>query len=195
MGGKIITRDEVTKRSLILPEVLENIPERCECGGAVGFSSDLREAVCLNPKCFYKTAERLGSMAEAMGVAGFDKWTCLRICKEFRLESPFMAFLVESKDRWLNDKLTALKESPSRKCSLVEMAEYSGLSLIADNAETLFRKVGSIEQFYGGTIGERVRECYRNGVGLSEISVALQESKEELMLGEQVFWIRGRNGR
>lgn len=195
MGCKIITRDEVTKRSLILPEVLENIPERCECGGEVGFSSDLREAVCLNPKCFYKTAERLGGMAEAMGVAGFDKWTCIRICKEFKLESPFTAFLVESKDRGLNKRLTALKESSSRECSLVEMAEYSGIPLIADNAETLFRKVGSIEQFYGGTIGERVRECYRNGVGLSEISVALQESKEELMLGERVFWIRGRHGR
>ena len=195
MGGKIITRDEVTKRSLILPEVLETIPERCECGGAVGFSSDLREAVCLNPKCFYKTAERLGSMAEAMGVTGFDRWNCIRICKEFKLESPFMAFLVESTDRGLNKRLTALKESRSRECSLVEMAEYSGIPVIADNAETLFRKVGSIEQFYGGIIGERVRECCRSGVGLSEISVALQESKEELMLGEQVFWIRGRNGR
>lgn len=114
MGGKIITRDEVNKRSLILPEVLENIPERCECEGAIGFSSDLREAVCLNPKCFYKTAERLGSMAEAMGVTGFDKWTCIRICKEFKLESPFTAFLVESKDRGLNKRLTALKESRSR---------------------------------------------------------------------------------
>lgn len=143
MGCKIITRDEVTKRSLILPEVLENIPERCECGGEVGFSSDLREAVCLNPKCFYKTAERLGSMAEAMGVAGFDKWTCIRICKEFKLESPFTAFLVESKDRGLNKRLTALKESRSRECSLVEMAEYSGIPVIVDNAETLFRKVAS----------------------------------------------------
>ena len=195
MGGNIITREEVMKRSLILPEVLANIPERCECGGEVGFNNDLREAVCLNPKCFYKTAEQLGGMAEAMGVAGFDKWTCIRICKEFKLESPFMAFLVESKDRGLNKRLTALKESRSRECSLVEMAEYSGIPLIADNAETLFRKVGSIEQFYGGTIGERVRECYRDGVGLSEISVALQESKEELMLGERVFWIRGRHGR
>ena len=195
MKGKIITRDEVTKRSLILPEVLENIPERCECGGEVGFSSDLREAVCLNPKCFYKTAERLCDMAEAMGVAGFDRWTCIRICKEFKLESPFTAFLVESKDKWLNKRLTALKESRSRECSLVEMVEYSGIPVIVDNAETLFRKVESIEQFYGGIIGERVRECCRNGVGLSEISIALQESKEELLLGEQVFRIRGRNGR
>lgn len=102
---------------------------------------------------------------------------------------------MESKDRGLNKRLNALKESRSRECSLVEMAEYSGISLTADNAETLFRKVESIEQFYGGIIGERVRECYRNGVGLSEISVALQESKEELLLGERVFWIRGRNGR
>ena len=195
MGGKIITRDEVTKRSLILPEVLENIPERCECGGEVGFNNDLREAVCLNPKCFYKTAERLGGMAEAMGVAGFDRWNCIRICKEFKLESPFMAFLVESKDRGLNKRLTALKESHSRECSLVEMAEYSGIPVIADNAETLFRKVGSIEQFYGGIIGERARECCRNGVGISEISVALQDNKEELLLGEQVFYIRGRHGR
>lgn len=195
MKGRIIAREEVTKRSLILPEVLENIPERCECGGEVGFSSDLREAVCLNPKCFYKTAERLGGMAEAMGVAGFDRWNCIRICKEFKLESPFMAFLVESEDKGINEKLNALRESPSRECSLAKMVEFSGIPLIADNAETLFRKVGSIEQFYGGTIGERVRECCRNGVVLSEISVALQESKEELMLGERVFWIRGRNGR
>lgn len=195
MTGRIITRDEAKKRSLILPEVLENIPERCECGGEVGFSSDLREAVCLNPKCFYKTAERLGGMAEAMGVAGFDRWTCIRICKEFKMESPFSAFMVESKDIGLNKRLNTLKESPSRECSLVEMAEYSGIPVIADNAETLFRKVGSIEQFYSSIIGERVRECYRKGVGLSEISVALQESKEELMLGEQVFRIRGRNGR
>ena len=195
MGCKIITRDEVTKRSLILPEVLENIPERCECGGAVGFSSDLREAVCLNPKCFYKTAERLYGMAEALGVNGFDRWTCIRICKEFKLESPFSVFLVESKDSGLNKRLTALKESRSRECSLVEMAEYSGIPVIADNAETLFRKVVSIEQFYGGIIGERVRECCRNGVGLSEISVALQESKEELTLGERVFYIRGQHGR
>jgi hypothetical protein len=195
MKGKIITREEVMKRSLILPEVLANIPDRCECGGEVGFSSDLREVVCLNPKCFYKTAERLGDMAEAMGVTGFDKWTCTRICKEFKLESPFMAFLIESKDKGLNEKLNALRESPSRECSLVEMAEYSGIPLIADNAETLFRKVGSIEQFYGSIIGERVRECCRGGVGLSELSVALQESKEELTLGERVFYIRGRHGR
>lgn len=191
MGGNIITREEIMKRSLILPEVLANIPERCECGGEVGFNNDLREAVCLNPKCFYKTAERLGGMAEAMGVAGFDRWICIRICKEFKLESPFMSFLVESEDKGLNEKLNALRERPSRECSLVKMVEFSGIPLIADNAETLFRKVGSIEQFYGGTIGE----CYRNGVGLSEISVALQESKEELMLGERVFWIRGRHGR
>ena len=195
MKGKIITRDEVTKRSLILPEVLANIPERCESGREVGFSSDLREAVCLNLKCFYKTAERIGGMADAMGVTGFDRWTCTRICKEFKLESPFSAFLVESKDIGLNKRLTALKESRSRECNLVEMAEYSGIPLIADNAETLFRKVGSIEQFYGGIIGERVRECCRNGAGLSEISVALQESKEELALGERVFYIRGQNGR
>ena len=58
MTGKIITREEVEKRSLILPEVLANIPERCECGGEVGFSSDLWEAICLNPKCFHKTAKR-----------------------------------------------------------------------------------------------------------------------------------------
>ena len=195
MTGRIITRDEVKKRSLILPEVLENIPERCECGGEVGFSSDLREAVCLNPKCFYKTAERLGGMAEAMGVAGFDKWTCLRICREFMLESPFTAFLVESKDRGLNKRLNALKESRNREYNLVEMAEYSGIPVIANNAETLFRKVESLEQFYGGIIGERVRECCRSGVGLSELSVALQESKEELILGERVFYIRGRHGR
>ena len=195
MGGKIITRDEVNKRSLILPEVLENIPERCECGGEVGFSSDLREAVCLNPKCFYKTAERLGGMAEAMGVAGFDRWTCIRICKEFRLESPFRAFLVESKDRGLNKRLTALKDSHSRESSLVEMVEYSGIPLVADNAEVLFHRVDSIEQFYGGIIGERIRQCCRKGMKLSEISVALQDSKEELMLGERVFRIRGRHGR
>lgn len=195
MRGKIVTREEVMKRSLILPEVLENIPERCECGGEVGFNSDLREAVCLNPKCFYKTAERLGSMAEAMGVAGFDKWTCIRICKEFKLESPFTAFLVESKDRGLNKRLTALKESRSRECSLVKMVEFSGIPLVADNAEVLFHKVDSIELFYGGVIQERVRQCCRKGMKLSEISVALQDSKEELMLGERVFWIRGRHGR
>ena len=195
MTGKIITREEVEKRSLILPEVLANIPERCECGGEVGFSRDLREAVCLNPKCFYKTAERLGGMAEAMGVAGFDKWTCTRICKEFKLESPFMAFLVESKDKGLNEKLNTLRESPSRECSLVEMAEYSGISLVADNAEVLFHKVDSIELFYGGVIQERVRQCCRKGMELSKISVALQANKEELLLGERVFWIRGRHGR
>ena len=195
MKGKIITREEVKKRSLVLPEVLANIPERCECGGEVGFSSDLREAVCLNPKCFYKTAERLGGMAEAMGVTGFDNWTCTRICKEFKLESPFMAFLVESKDNGLNEKLNALKESTSRECSLVKMVDFSGIPLVADNAEVLFHKVDSIELFYGGVIQERVRECCRSGVGLSGISVALQESKEELLLGERVFRIRGRHGR
>lgn len=195
MPGKILTREEVMRRSLILPEVLETIPERCECGGEVGFSSDLREAVCLNPKCFYKTAERLGGVAEAMGVTGFDKWTCIRICKEFRLESPFRAFLVESKDRGLNKRLTALKDSHSRECSLVEMVEYSGIPLVADNAEVLFHRVDSIEQFYGGIIGERIRQCCRKGMELSKISVALQANKEELLLGERVFYIRGRHGR
>ena len=195
MGGNIITREEVMKRSLILPEVLENIPERCECGGEVGFNSDLREAVCLNPKCFYKTAERLGDMTEAMGVAGFDKWTCIRICKEFKLESPFKAFLVESEDKGLNEKLNALRESPSRECSLVKMVEFSGIPLVADNAEVLFHKVDSIELFYGGVMQERVRQCCRKGMELSEISVALQDSKEELFLGERVFRIRGRHGR
>lgn len=195
MKGKIVTREEVKKRCLILPEVLANIPERCDCGGEVGFSSDLREAVCLNPKCFYKTAERLGGMAEAMGVAGFDKWTCIRICKEFKLESPFMAFLIESKDKGLNEKLNALRESPSRECSLVKMVESSGIPLVADNAEVLFHKVDNIELFYGGVIQERVRQCCRKGMKLSEISVALQDSKEELLLGERVFWIRGRHGR
>ena len=93
----MITYQDVVDNELIDSEILEYIPEHCECGGEIEFTESLKQIACNNPKCFYKVASRLENMCKSLKVDGFGESSCIKICRDLGLISPFQVFIIGNK--------------------------------------------------------------------------------------------------
>lgn len=202
----MITREDVEENELISVEVLEEIPETCEfCGSPVVFTDTLKQIYCSNPKCKLKIAARLEAMAKNMNVDGFGDSTCLALCSQFGMTSPYQIFLLASKGAdevegvaAFDKKMDAINNSPYRYCELWQMVSYGNIPGIDTIAFKLFSGYGTINEAYADFekyqvpfIADKLGlKNSSTGVMAVNIYNTLMEYKAELQFGETKFRIK-----
>lgn len=205
-----VTYQEVVENELLSDEVIADIPETCECGGLIEFTDTLRQIYCTNPRCAYKIASRLETMAKALNVDGFGEANCIEICKTFKLISPYQVFLLEKKVKegqtcnvaTFEKKITDICNLEIRKKRLWEVVQLGGLPGIDTIAYKLFSGYNSIEEAYNDFeygevpfIAEKLGvKNYESGVLAVNVYNTLMEYKQELLFAEKQFIIQRNAG-
>jgi len=203
----MITRAEVIANGLISEEVLDEIPETCECGAEVVFTDTLKQIMCSNPRCYHKIASRMENMAKAMQVDGFGASTCLALCKQYKMISPFQAFLLNGSETVngvsaLDKKINGLKNSEAIDCELWQMVSYASIPGVDTIAYKIFNGYNTIEEAYADIekyqvpmIADKLgQKSGGSGVIAVNIYNTLMEYKTELMFGERFFRIKKQTG-
>ena len=189
----MITYQDVIANDLIDSDVLEYIPRHCECGGDIEFTESLKQIACNNSLCYYKIASRLESMCKTLKVDGFGESSCIKICKDFKLKSPFQVFLLAGKSlegvAAFQSKIANLIEALKQPMELWEMVNLCNIPSIDSLAYKLFGKYSTIEEAYKDF--EELQVPYiasllghSNGVMSANIYNLLIKYKAELMYGE-----------
>lgn len=199
-----ITFKEVEENNLISREILRYLPTKCECGAELQFTDSLVQLYCPNESCYIKIAARLEAMAKDMNIDGFGESTCLEICKQFRLKSPYQIFLIEdyfNRGGTCNNvsafekKVKAICDKTKRQTKLWEFVKYGNIPSIKDTAYKLFNGYKTISDAYDDIESGQVpfiaeRLGLRNGessVLAVRIYNILVEHKTELLFGETLF--------
>ena len=149
-----ISLQEAIDNDLISKALREVIPNNgyCYCGSELYFTDSLRQLYCSNKQCYLKMASRLFDMAKGMGVQGWDKETCIKVCKDFKLKSPYQVFLLENIEynsvEGFSEKIKAICDPEKRKLKLWQIVKLSGIPSIETIAYKLFDGYNSIEQAY-----------------------------------------------
>lgn len=202
----MITRAVVQEEGLIDPEILAYIPDECECGAEIVFTDSLKQIMCSDPRCIYKIASRLESMAKAMQVDGFGESSCIEICRTFGLISPYQVFILEGKScpgvAAFDKKIRDIINSPYRNCELWQMVSYGSIPGIDQIAYKIFGSYKSIDEafidiekqqapFIAELLGQKTGSA---GVMAVNVYNTLIQYKEELRFGESRFNILHKNG-
>jgi len=194
-----ITYQEVVNNRLLSDEVIDCIPERCDCGAPIEFTNSLRQIYCTNQWCHHKIASRLESMAKAMKADGWGESTALAIVKEFKLKSPYQVFLLEGRTTSIvpafDKKIANICDYEKRKVKLWELVKLAGIPNIETIAYKIFDGYNSIAEAYNDI--EKGQVPYiadKLGIKSNESSVmavnvynTLLKYKEELLFGETQF--------
>ena len=201
-----ITRKEVIENNLLSEEVLECIPEKCECGADIVFTDSLRQIYCSDEKCFYKVAARLEAMAKTMKADGWGESTCITVCKEFQFVSPYQVFLLEdaikkygaiSSVAAFDKKVASICDREKRKVELWEVVRLAGIPSIETIAYKIFSGYNSIAEAFVDIEKGQV-PFIANKLGIKSIESTtmavnvynnLIKYKEELIFGEKQFEI------
>lgn len=200
-----ITFQEVIDNQLLSEDVINCLPKTCDCGAEVLFTDSLRQIYCSNPRCTYKVAARLEAMAKHMKADGWGESTCITVCKEFGMISPYQVFLLPAyiaKGRTssvsaFEKKVANICDPEKRKVELWEVVKYGGIPGVETIAfkifggyETILKAYDDIEKGQVPFIAEKL------GIKNTEASVMavnvynrLIEYKEELLFAEQQFEI------
>lgn len=199
----MITREDVEDNELISAEVLEEIPDTCEyCGSPIVFTDTLKQIYCSNSKCKLKIAARLEAMAKNMNVDGFGDSTCLALCSQFGMVSPYQVFLLEGKEAEgvsaFDKKISAMMNSEYRSCELWQMVSYGNIPGVDTIAFKLFSGYGTINEAYADFekyqvpfIADKLGlKNSSTGVMAVNIYNTLMEYKAELQFGETKFRIK-----
>lgn len=148
----MITYQDVVDNELIDDEILEYIPRHCECGGEIEFTESLKQIACNNPKCFYKVASRLESMCKSLKVDGFGESSCVKICRDLKMISPFQALLIGNRTvdgvSSFKSKIDNLISELKKPMELWEMVALCNIPGIDSISYKLFGKYSSIEDAY-----------------------------------------------
>lgn len=148
----MITYQDVIDNELIDDEILEYIPRHCECGGEIEFTESLKQIACNNPKCFYKVASRLESMCKSLKVDGFGESSCVKICRDLKMISPFQALLIGNRTvdgvSSFKSKIDNLISELKKPMELWEMVALCNIPGIDSISYKLFGKYSSIEDAY-----------------------------------------------
>ena len=199
-----VTLDEVRENELLSEDVLNCIPETCECGSPVEFTDSLRQIYCSNPRCFYKIAARLEAMAKTMKADGWGESTCVAVCKEFGLISPYQVFLLEKmvKEQGAQSsvaafpkKIDSICDKTKRKVELWEVVRLAGIPSIEtiafkifngyDNLTEAFNDIGSGQVPF---IAEKLGLKNADGSVMAvNVYNTLIQYKQELLFGETQF--------
>lgn len=198
-----ISLREVEENQLLSQDVLDCIPRECDCGAPIEFTDTLRQIYCSNESCIYKIASRLESMAKAMKVDDWGESTCVTVCKEFKLISPYQVFLLEreiekgrtSSVSAFNKKVNAICDRSKRRVKLwevVKLASIPNIDTIAykifDGYDNLTEAFKDIEEgqvpFIASKLGIKNTET---GVLATRVYNNLIRYKTELLFGETLF--------
>lgn len=198
-----ITLQEVIENGLLSDDVIDIIPHECECGAPIEFTDSLRQIYCTNPQCTYKVASRLEAMAKKMKADGWGESTCVTVCKEFNMISPFQVFLLPkmiengctSSVSAFEKKVNSICDEEKRKIELWKVVEYAGIPSIETIAYKIFGGYKNFtEAFTDIEAGQVPFIANKLGLKNAETSVmavnvynALIRYKTEILFGEKQF--------
>lgn len=200
-----ITLKEVVENELLSEDVLNCIPEKCECGADIEFTESLRQIYCSNPRCLYKVAARLEAMAKLMKADGWGESTCIQVCREFKLISPYQVFLLPkaikngatSSVSAFEKKVNSICDPELRRVELWEVVKLAGIPSIATIAYKIFNGYKSISEAFVDIENGQV-PFIANKLGLKNVDNTVMavnvyntliEYKDELIFGEKQFEI------
>jgi len=198
-----ISLQEAIDNELLSKKLIEILPNNgyCECGSELEFTDSLRQVYCTNRYCYLKVAARLEDMAKEMKVSGWNKDTCIDICKHFKLKSPYQVFLLENQE-WdgvdgFRDKVNNICNIEKRKFRLWEVVKLSGIPNIENIAYKIFDGYDSLEEAYNDIKKYQVpfiadRLGLKNadtGVLAVKVYNTLLDYEAELLFGEKKFEI------
>ena len=200
---------DVIENQLISEAVLNVIPHTCECGAEIAFTDSLRQIFCTNPRCYYKVAARLESMAKKLrgkngeSCEGWGESTCVTVCKEFKLISPYQVFQLEnlvkngatSSVSAFEKKVNSICNPVLRKVELWQVVALAGIPNIETIAYKIFNGYDSISDAYKDIESGQV-PFIANKLGLKNLVTGvmavnvyntLMSYKDELLYGEKQF--------
>ena len=189
----MISYQDVIDNELIDDEILEYIPRHCECGGEIEFTESLKQIACNNPKCFYKVASRLESMCKSLKVDGFGESSCIKICRDLKMISPFQALLIGNRTvdgvSSFKSKIDNLISELKKPMELWEMVALCNIPGIDSISYKLFGKYSSIEDAYKDFYKYQVpyiASLLGNSGGVMSANVynMLMQYKDELQFAE-----------
>ncbi len=200
-----VTYQQVVENNLLSQAVLDCIPETCECGAPIEFTDSLRQIYCSNPRCLYKVASRLEAMAKDMKADGFGESTCITLCREFGIVSPYQVFLLEksvangavSTVPAFAKKVANICDMSKRRVKLWEVVKLAGIPNVGtiaykifDGYENLTAAFNDIEKGQVPFIAEKLGlKNAENGVMAVNVYNTLIEYKQEILFGETQFEI------
>lgn len=200
-----ISYKEVVENHLLSRDVMECIPPECECGSPIEFTDSLRQIYCSNAKCLYKVAARLEAMAELMQADGWGESTCVTVCREFGIISPYQVFLLEGRVKEgatsatsaFEKKVMSICATERRKVEIWEVVKLAGIPSIGtiaykifDGYDSLTDAFSDIERGQVPFIAEKLGlKNSENSVMAVTIYNTLIAYKTELLFGEQQFEI------
>lgn len=200
-----VTLQEVIDNKLLSDEVINCIPETCVCGAPIEFTDSLRQIYCSNPRCFYKVASRLESMAKTMKADGWGESTCKTVCQEFKFISPYQVFLLDkvienggtSSVPAFQKKVSSICDKDKRKVELWEVVRLAGIPSIETIAYKIFNGYDSLTDAFNDIekgqvpfIAEKLGLKNSDGSVMAvNIYNTLMRYKDELLFGETQFEI------
>lgn len=200
-----VTLQEVRDNELLSEDVLNCIPETCVCGAPIEFTDSLRQIYCSNPRCYYKIASRLEAMAKAMKADGWGESTCVTICTEFKLVSPYQVFLLEdaikkgctSSVSAFQKKVDSICDPEKRKVELWQVVRLAGIPSIETIAYKIFNGYNNLTEAFNDIengqvpfIAEKLGLKNADGSVMAvNVYNTLMQYKEELLFGETQFEI------
>ena len=200
-----ISLQEVIDNSLISEDILNNIPHTCTCGAPIEFTDSLRQIYCSNSKCFYKIAARLEAMAKTMKADGWGESTCIQVCQDFKLVSPYQVFLLEeyikrggtSTIPAFQKKVESICDPAKRRVQLWEVVRLAGITSIETIAYKIFNGYENLTEAYNDIeknqvpfIAERLGLKNADGSVMAvNIYNTLLQYKDEILFGETQFTV------
>ncbi len=200
----MITLDVAEENEFISPEVMAELPRKCECGHDLVLTDNLVQLYCPNPTCYLKVASRLEAMAKMMGADGWGESTCKIVCDQLNLKSPIDIYdpdiqyeYPEGVSAW-DKKLDNIYKGLYKEWELYEVVQLLNLEGIATIANKLFRGYKSIEEAYEDfDTGKAILIAERLGIGKGDESVmavnvyyTLMQARDELLKAEKLFKIK-----
>lgn len=206
-----ITLQQVRENNLLSDDVLDCIPETCECGAPIEFTDSLRQIYCSNPRCTYKVAARLEAMAKHMKADGWGESTCVTVCKEYKLISPYQVFLLEDlvKNGATSDvaafekKVNSICDRAKRRVELWEVVRLAGIPSIETIAYKIFNGYDNFAEAFSDIesgqvpfVAEKLGLKNSDG-GVMAVNIynTLLQYKDEILFGETQFDIYKPQGR
>ena len=189
----MISYQDVIDNELIDDDILKYIPRHCECGGEIEFTESLKQIACNNTKCYFKVASRLENMCKSLKVDGFGESSCIKICRDLKMISPFQALLIGNRTvdgvSSFKSKIDNLISELKKPMELWEMVALCNIPGIDSISYKLFGKYSSIEDAYKDF--ERYQVPYiasllgnSGGVMSANIYNVLMQYKAELQFAE-----------
>ena len=194
-----IVLKDVIEHELLSKDTITILPNGgyCTCGTELEFTDSLSQVYCPSKECYLKMAARVEHLAKSIGANGWDRETAIKVCKNFKLKSPYQLLIlkgshldeVENFEELIND----LYNKSDKELKLWELVKLMGVEKIEKIAYKLFYGYNSISEAYDDIKRYQVpfiadRLGLKNadtGVIAVNIYNTLLEYEDELLFGEK----------